>query len=189
MPGEINMKKVIIAILLLAILSTGFVLSLAWYAGLKWEGGGKILMHKDDRLIDVIEEKAFSNTYPCLSFLTGVVYHGQDTFELVKFMVNVDDSSWNVLSNRIYTSSRYISFVDFPVPFEDLSSVGEVLAGRLDMGEMSLYVTRRKNTSEQFVYLEGALIPASKIEMVVKKWCDKTSRYSTFKNQNANARP
>jgi len=171
------MKKTLIAIFVLAVLATGLVLSLAWYAGLKWKMCGKNPMRKDNYLIELIEENAFTNTFSCLLFSSGFIYHGQDTFELVKFIVNVNDPSWNILSNRIYTSRGYISFegeafknapADMPIPVEDLTSAEEVLVGRLDMDEKSLYMTYGKNTKTLFVYLEGTLIPASKLGMMLK---------------------
>ena len=81
------------------------------------------------------------------------------------------------MSNRIYTSRGYISFegeafknapADMPIPVEDLTSAEEVLVGRLDMDEKSLYMTYGKNTKTLFVYLEGTLIPASKLGMMLK---------------------
>ena len=175
--GKYNMKKILIAILVLTVLGAGFVVSLAWYAGLKWKRDGKIPMRKNNHMIELIEENVFTNIFSCLSFSSGLVYHGQDTFELVKFIVNVDDPSWNVLSNRIYTSRGYISFeveafknapVDMPVPLEDLACIEEVLVGRLDMEEKSLYMTYGKDTKKLFVYLEGNLVPTSKLGMVLK---------------------
>ena len=171
------MKKTLIAIFMLVVLATGLVLSLVWYAGLKWKMSGKNPMRKDNYLIELIEENAFTNTFSCLSFSSGLIYHGQDTFELVKFIVNVNDPSWNILSNRIYTSREYISFgseafkkatADMLIPVEDLTSAEEVLVGRLDMDEKSLFVTYGKNTKTLFIYLEGKLIPASKLGMMLK---------------------
>ena len=54
------------------------------------------------------------------------------------------------------------------IPVEDLTSAEEVLVGRLDMDEKSLFVTYGKNTKTLFIYLEGTLIPASKLGMMLK---------------------
>ena len=172
------MKKTLVAILVLTVLGAGFVVSLAWYAGLKWKRDGKIPIRKDSHMIELIEENVFTNIFSCLSFSSGYVYHGQDTFELVKFIVNVDDPSWNVLSNHIHTSVGYTSFEgeafnnappDIPIPLGDLTSMEEVLVGRLDMDEKSLYITYGKDTKRLFIYLEGSLISASKLGAVLKK--------------------
>lgn len=45
----------------------------------------------------------------------------------------------------------------------------EVLVGRLDMDEKSLYITYGKDTKRLFIYLEGSLISASKLGAVLKK--------------------
>jgi hypothetical protein len=167
------MKKFLIAILSLVFIVVGFVFSLAWYAGYKLKSGERIWMHKDDSLIAIIEEKAFSNTFSCLSFSSGIIFHGQDTFELVKFCIKPDDPSWNVLSNRIYTSEECVLCEDdvlsngqvgVPVLLRDLATVGEVVIGRRNVGETSLYLTMEKDTGERFIYLKGSLIPVSKVE-------------------------
>lgn len=51
----------------------------------------------------------------------------------------------------------------------DLTSMEEVLVGRLDMDEKSLYITYGKDTKRLFIYLEGSLISASKLGAVLKK--------------------
>ena len=47
------MKKILIVLLVLTVLGAGFVVSLAWHAGLKWKRDGKIPMRKDNHIIGI----------------------------------------------------------------------------------------------------------------------------------------
>ena len=51
-----------------------------------------------------IQCSALGRQYSCLKFVDGLLVHGKDMYSLAKFVIDKDDISWELLSNRIYAA-------------------------------------------------------------------------------------
>lgn len=89
---NITIKSIFIAIILLTVLSA-YKNTIYFYEVLK-----------KDEISSIIQNKVFDDEYSCLSYIDGEIGRGRDSFQIYKFEINKEDSSWIGLSNKFDTS-------------------------------------------------------------------------------------
>ena len=167
------MKKEIIVIVFVIMLIIFGSIWIVWRAGRKWESCAEYDMPKDNALISMVLRQVFSREFHCLSFSRGIVYHGQDTFEVMKFDVDTSEASWKELTNMVYATETYAANYDMPrecigIPnlISGLASDGEVSLGEFHREDISIFLTAKENLESTFLYIEGPLIPPSMLSMI-----------------------
>ena len=171
-----DMKKVLLTVGFIGMTIFGFM-SIVWYAGFSWKHDGTYDIKDNSEVITLIKRNIFSNDCACLIFQKGTLYHGQDTFEVMKFAINQSDFSWNVVSNRLVALGEG-SFrtecrdgdarFDLPIILRDVANDKEKLAGEFMLDNISFYVTVNQDTSLWNMYFVGAIIPVDQIDMIIR---------------------
>lgn len=169
--GGVDMKKCIFFVLLLGIAVFGFVFVI-WYACAVWKGIAVYDILENSKVIALVKRNIFAADCSCLTFQKGTLYHGQDTFEVLKFDINQSDLSWNVVSNRLASlggglSSVVVSY-DLPLILRNLAGKKEQMIGEFVLDQTSVYVTFNKESSLWHMYLVGNVIPVEQIDEIIR---------------------
>lgn len=91
---NITIKSIFIAIILLTVLSAYKMKNTIYFY--------EVL--KKDEISSIIQNKVFVNEYSCLSYIDGEISCARDPYQIYKFEINKDDSSWIALLNKFDTS-------------------------------------------------------------------------------------
>lgn len=162
------MKKVIfIFTIILGVAMLGFA-ALIWYAGKTWDELAVYDIQNNPTTISHAKQEIFTVDHPCLTFIKGRLYHGQDTFEVMKFQINLLDPSWNVVSNAIYATEGCISTECNYTPqliLRDLADDDEQAIDESSLGLLSVYLTHNKKTSHWYLYVVGRILPPEKFDL------------------------
>lgn len=172
--GEVDMKKIILfSVLGVGMATLGF-LALIWYAGTLWQDSAVCDIQNNPKVIALAKRNVFAVDCPCLTFQKGTLYHGQDTFEVMKFNIDQLDLSWNVISNRLVNigggcfstelSTAKVNY-DLPLVLRNLADDGERKIGEFLLGQTSIYVTVSPS-SLWHMYVVGRVIPVDQIDLV-----------------------
>ncbi len=154
----------------------GFVF-VVWYAGFAWKYGGIYDIPDNMKVITTVKRNIFSDDCSCLIFKRGRVYHGQDTFEVMKFEINQSDLSWNVVSNRLVTRGEGFFRIEFragdaefdlPIILRDVADDKEKLVGKFIIDHNSFYVTVNSDSSLWNMYFVGEIIPIAQLDMIIR---------------------
>ena len=149
----------------------------ALYAGYKWKHGAVYCLVNDAAMISAAERRALGKEFRCLSCVSGKVYHGKDTYELMKFDVNIRNESWNELTNAVYAIYERVLSSEAPsdgaknsihAVHGDLANSDEIMHAEWHHDDVRLYFTCVKNSERRFLYLKGPLIPVSMLGQVVR---------------------
>lgn len=170
------MKKVILfTILLVGIAALGF-LALR-YAGAAWQDAALYNIQENSNVITLVKRNIFAVDCPCLVFQKGTLYHGQDTFEVIKFNIVKSDLSWNVVSNRLVTLSggRFNPVcrpgtADYGLPqiLGNLADDNEQMIGEFRLDQTSVYVTTNTKSSRWYMYLVGSVVPTEQVYLIAQ---------------------
>lgn len=146
-----------------------------WYVGVAWKDTAVYDIQGNSNVITLVKRKVFAVDCPCLVFQKGTLYHGQDTFEVIKFNIDQSDLSWNVVSNRLVTlgggsfSAEWRSATtncDLPLILRNLADDKEQMIGEFLLDQTSVYVTIDAESSRWHMYLVGSVVPAEQVDLI-----------------------
>ena len=168
------MRKLLLATLLVGIAILGFVL-LRLYAGAAWKNDAVCDIQANPKVIALVKRNVFAADCPCLVFQKGTLYHGQDTFEVMKLNINQSDLSWNSVTNRLVTlgggnfnpvGSPFTENYDLPPILRNLADDKEQMIGEFLLDQTSVYVTTNTESSHWHMYLVGSIVPFEQVELI-----------------------
>lgn len=171
------MKKLILIVIAACVITTIGVVFIAWYAGYMMKSESVYTIRNDPEIVLSIQKAAFSEEYGCLSYMAGTLCHGQDTFEIVKFNIDIKHPSWDALQKLILEPNdttlpirnpTNTILASLPQIIASLASDKELLIREFPLNQMKIYVTTNIDTEEYFLYIEGELISADRLESSIQ---------------------
>ncbi len=170
------MRKVILLSIFFVGIAMPGGLAMLWHICGAWNNTEIYSIHDEPAIISRIKKNIFHADCPCLTFAGGYLYHGQDTFEVMKFNIDQTLPSWDVILNRLgiasggcieVKSSDEAGNHSLPLILRNLSVDNERMVCESLLEQISVFVTYNNELSLLYLYLVGNIIPLEQINLII----------------------